>query len=205
MNYIKISTEEVISFSELRRTFPRTAFPKSGPDQYWLDYNGYAKYIYTPTPVVNEDEKVTKTGAELVNGQWQTQWTVQNKTNQEIEEELEKHLVKYRYEKEVGGVLVPNTSNYVQTDRESRANLIGARIDAKESIENVESFSLDWKSSSGTWLVLDATETIAIADLVKKHVKSCFSAEKNVDVSQYNTKNEVESAFDSEYVIEMSS
>lgn len=106
------------------------------------------------------------------------------------------HLSAYRYQKENGGITVSATP--VQTDRNSRPDLIGARINAKEDAD----YTVNWKTPTG-FVELNATQIIAIADAVSAHVQKCFAAEAAIKAAvedgTHDTKAKVEAAFDAAY------
>jgi hypothetical protein len=80
-------------------------------------------------------------------------------------------LAKYRYEKEVAGIVFGGVM--VSTARgEDRQNYFAARTLAKEN----EEYEVDFKTPSG-FIKLNASQIIALADAVAAHVQKCFSAE----------------------------
>lgn len=104
------------------------------------------------------------------------------------------HLPNYRFKKENGGINVNGTP--VQTDRETRASLLGARTIAKEDAN----YTVTWKTDNG-FAVLNAVQIIAIADAVASHVRKCFVAEAAVtpNLGSMTTVAEVETAFNTAY------
>ena len=78
--YVNTETQEIIGLGALRKLFPKTAFPSTGPDIDWQTANDYAPYIQASAPVITDDEVAEQSGAELVAGIWQTKWTVRAKT-----------------------------------------------------------------------------------------------------------------------------
>lgn len=103
------------------------------------------------------------------------------------------YLANYRYDVEVGGINLGGV--IIQTDRETRANLLGARTEALED----SSATTDWKTGQG-FVTLDASTMIAVANAVKDHVKKCFSAERHVqgliDGGTVSTVEAIKDAFD---------
>lgn len=75
-----------------------------------------------------------------------------------------------RYQAETSGTVIGGSS--VDTDRDTQAKLIAARVMAKEDA----SYTINWKLPAG-FVVLDATTIIAIADGVRTHVQNCFDNE----------------------------
>ena len=108
-------------------------------------------------------------------------------------------LAEYRYQKETGGITYNGIVTFggdgitIPTDRDSRANMTGAYIKAKDNPD----YTVDWKLPSG-FVPLTASEIIAIADAVEAHVKDCFTAEAQVlqNIDNYTTIEEVKEAFD---------
>lgn len=103
-------------------------------------------------------------------------------------------LADVRYQKEVGGIDINGT--IIQTDRDSRSNLMGARILAKEDAN----YSVVWKTDTG-FVSLGAANIIGIADAVGVHVRRCFAAESYVAqvIDDYTTREEIEEAFNDAY------
>lgn len=82
-------------------------------------------------------------------------------------------LATYRYEQEVGGVVVGGAT--IKTDRETQAILSAGYVKARED----ENYTIaSWKVTNGVFTSLDATTIIAIADAVEAHVQACFDNEK---------------------------
>lgn len=92
-------------------------------------------------------------------------------TLEEIRAKKKQELATKRYTLETGGITVNNV--HIQTDRESRSNLIAARTLAKEDA----TYSTYWKTADGSFMKLDAETIIAIADAVVEHVEKCFRDE----------------------------
>lgn len=109
-------------------------------------------------------------------------------------ERIVEYLSSYRYDKEEGGVEIDGIT--IQTARGSRADLIGARIKAKED----DTYVIQWKTDNG-FVTLDAATIIVIANAAEAHVQKCFAAEKTVidNISNYSTFAEIEAAFDAAY------
>ena len=97
----------------------------------------------------------------------------------------------YRKQKVNGGITVSGVT--VQTDSESRTNILGA----KEL-----NIGIDWKTDNG-FETFTAAQIAAIATAVGTHVQKCFSAEKTVStahaVTPYTSIDAVETAFDNAY------
>lgn len=97
-----------------------------------------------------------------------------------------------RYAAEIGGITVSGMT--VQTDRDSQALIMAARILAKEDAN----YTVKWKTASG-FVVLDATQTIALADAVRAHVQGCFDAESD-HITAINALNLAQDVIDYEVI-----
>lgn len=76
-----------------------------------------------------------------------------------------------RYEHETAGTTISGVA--VFTDRATQMKLTGAAIRA----ERDPTYSVDWKQSDGTYVELNATQLITIADAVGDYVQACYSRE----------------------------
>lgn len=85
---------------------------------------------------------------------------------------LKRALAAYRYEKEVGGLILPNGMK-VATDDRSKGLITGARLDTIAD----PTILTDWKAETG-WIQIDADTVAIIATAVAVHVRGCFSAER---------------------------
>lgn len=103
-------------------------------------------------------------------------------------------LVAHRYKKENGGVLVRDV--LFQTDRETRATLLGMRYSADKD----KKFKANWKSLDG-FTELSYDDIVEVYGAVQEHITKCFAAEHAVlaNMGNYTTVDEVTAAFDSEF------
>lgn len=112
--------------------------------------------------------------------------------NSSLPSRLKQYLANYRYSIETGGL------NGIQTDRETRANLVSARTLAKED----DNYTVKWKAANGAFVTLNAAQIIATADAVAAFVAKCFASEESVataiDAGTHTTEAEVKTAFDTE-------
>ena len=90
-----------------------------------------------------------------------------------------------RYYQEVGGITVLDLD--VRTDRLTVDRIYQSRILAKEDA----AFTTDWKLGDGSFVTLDATTIITIADAVTQHLKDSFSKEKTIN-EQIDTASTIE-------------
>lgn len=81
-------------------------------------------------------------------------------------------LAAYRYEKEVGGLTMPNGMR-VATDDRSKSLITGARLDTMAD----PTILTDWKADTG-WIQINADTVAMIATAVAAHVRACFTAER---------------------------
>ena len=76
-------TEHPVPYSELRKRFPSTSFPKNINDADLTSF-GYVSVVNTVPPSFNsETEQLTETTPTLVNGVWVQQWLKTDLTNEE--------------------------------------------------------------------------------------------------------------------------
>lgn len=104
-----------------------------------------------------------------------------------LRKQIDGHLPKYRDAKVNGGLTVNGVT--IQTDLETRTNLLGAR----ELNQDIK-----WKTPNG-FVDLTAAQIDAIAIAVGQHVQKCFDAEAALDPADYDTIEELETAFDAAY------
>ena len=81
------------------------------------------------------------------------------------------HVAEARHEAEIGGITYLGKT--FATDRNSQSKYTGIYIKAKEDPE----FSILWKTVEGDFILLDATQTLALCDAVLYHVQTCFVTE----------------------------
>ncbi len=97
------------------------------------------------------------------------------------------YLAHYRNAKENGGIMINGFP--VQTDQQARANILGAKalgIDIK------------WKTPLG-FVSLNPEEINTIAQAVGVHVQKCFAVEALLENEAFDTREELEKAFDTAY------
>ena len=61
------------------------------------------------------------------------------------------------------------------------------------------SFSKSWKTQDGSFVTLDQAGFIAMAEAIFSHVDKCFQALEAIQGTAYNSKAEIETAFDNAY------
>lgn len=120
------------------------------------------------------EENLTVTGF-TINDKYEQVWLTEEKETATFKTEMKNILAAYRYNKEVGGLTL-NGQLIVQTDRESRPNLIAARMMATEN----PAYTVTWKAVNNAFVTLNAQQVIEIADAVAIHVQKCFSVEADI-------------------------
>lgn len=120
------------------------------------------------------------------------EWAIQTKMA------LFAHLANYRYNKEVGGIIINGMP--VATDDRTKTLLVGAYNDAL--YENNPTRERQFKIG-GNFITLTNADIIGIALTIAQHVQKCFDSESTVanmiDQNQLTTTSEVEDAFDTAY------
>lgn len=94
-------------------------------------------------------------------------------------------LAECRWRHECGGTIVGGLP--ILTDRESRAILTGAVVNAKDD----PAFTVRWKVGAGQFVTLDAATIVAIGNAVTAHVQACFNREDTLT-------SEIQAAFEAE-------
>lgn len=117
-------------------------------------------------------------------------WIITEKPQKDKSERLLAALAAQRYALETGGLTVGDCT--IQTDRESRATLIAARILAKEDAN----ITIHWKTKAG-FVKLNASKIIQVADAVAAFVQKCFAAEARIAarVESFNNTAAIVAAF----------
>lgn len=87
---------------------------------------------------------------------------------------LAAYAAQRRFEVETGGITVGGQA--VATDRASQAMVTGAYVEAQGNA----AFTTQWKQPDGSFVLLTATQIIAIGQAVRGHVAGCFAAEAEV-------------------------
>ncbi|MHB1183408.1 MAG: DUF4376 domain-containing protein [Desulfobulbia bacterium] len=117
--------------------------------RWWIEYEEWLDEGNTPEPV----DTITLTLAETVTAK-------------------KAALAAYRYDKEVGGLTLPNGMK-VTTDDRSKTLIAGARLDTMSNPTLLTNF----KADSG-WIQIDADTVALISTAVAAHVRTCFDIEK---------------------------
>ena len=183
MNEFRIrATGAIVAESSLRAL---SSLPAS-LDTSVLDSIGVDRIYYaTAQPPHNPRiETVIRDGVvQNADGRWEAAWRVESIVPTDAEARdafltntknaLKAEAAALRYEKETGGVLLPNGAN-IRTDRESQAQLNAAYSSLKNGL--IE--STFWKADGGVWVSVTLAEIEPIAQVVANHVAACFAAER---------------------------
>lgn len=179
MIYAKISNNAIIEYpANPALDNPNVSFPFEWNGGAVND-NEYVVVQLVSQPQANLGWYNVQSTPEKVNDVWYQSWdaVLYDKPD------LKYAISKKRYEVEIGGVVVSN--NTFSTDRESQTKYVAVALDIIRS--NSASWSIDWKTSNGTFVTLDATQMNIVIDTVRNHVQSCFNKEKEyldlIDVS----------------------
>jgi hypothetical protein len=79
-----------------------------------------------------------------------------------------------RWSVEVGGITVAGVS--IATDAGTQSKLSSAL----QLVQDDDQIIIDWKSTDGSWVQLDAATVTAIARAVGLHVQACFTRERAI-------------------------
>lgn len=178
--YDPIKNRYPIYFSELRKAFPKTSFPKVIDDNF-LKFLGLERVVYVEKPKVNSITHDLTEGTPVKIGNYYRQnWVATNLNLNEAQqkdrltsfkEEKIAQLAAFRYDLEVHGISINGI--LIKTDRESQAQLASALLTVNEGFAN----GLYWKSSNG-WVNLDKKQLQEISKKVAQHVQGCFNVEQ---------------------------
>jgi len=160
---------------DLRRDNPNTSFPKQVPEDTMADFGMYP-VGYEPAPDYNPDTHRIQNSnmPELVDGKWTLTKTVVELTPEQLEDRKaqKKRKIKERRDKAINaGTTISGVS--VATDDLSQQRITGAALAATVD----DTTTVKWKLPDDTFVTLDATQIIGIAQGVRAHVQSCFDRE----------------------------
>lgn len=164
---IKLETGDILTDTQIKREL-NSSFP---PDADLTEY-GYPFVIDDPQPETTAAQTTTLGAPYDDNGTWRRSWTLTERPIDEVRADRKEELAALRYEKETAGITVGGAP--IRTDRTSQALINGAY---SYSLLN-PAVVIDWKTTSGIWVQIDAPTIAAIAGAAAAHVQACFSAEK---------------------------
>mgnify|MGYP001209408131 CR=1 FL=1 len=91
--------------------------------------------------------------------------------------QLQAYVANARWKAETGGITVGGIA--VHTDDRSKMMLMGARVHAAAD----PGFTTPWKTSDGSFVILDAATITALSNAVLAHVNACFAREAEVQAA----------------------
>jgi len=160
---------------DLRRDNPNTSFPKQVPEDTMADFGMYP-VGYAAAPDYNPDTHRIQNSnmPELVDGKWTLTKTVVELTPEQLEDRKaqKKRQIKERRDKAISAGATINGMS-VATDDLSQQRITGAALAA--TVDNTT--TIKWKLPDDTFVTLDATQIIGIAQGVRAHVQACFDRE----------------------------
>lgn len=206
MEFAKIDANEnvleyPVSWSIVRNQMPNVALP-AGNDTLPADLVAALGYVIVTEVAQPSDPAYAY---ELVNpvkdanGVWNQTWQGRELTGGEmtaLKTALKLYARDYRDQIEAGGLTTNGIT--IASDAGTQNSLYAARVIAKE--QGAEFAVINRLLPDGTWVSLDGTTVIAVADALFQWSEDCFSAQKSVsdliDSGSANTVAEVESTFD---------
>jgi hypothetical protein len=167
--YAKISNNEIIQYpANPRADHPNVGFPDNwGGGDMFGDF--YAIVQSVAPPSVNIGWSYTESSPTFNGNNWIQTWTTSLLPNEQIKQQVSNK----RYEVEVGGVTVSN--NTYSTDRESQTKYVAVALDISQS--NTETWTINWKTSDGQFVNLNANQMLTVISTVRQHVQACFDKE----------------------------
>lgn len=103
------------------------------------------------------------------------------------------HKSAYRKKREAEGITY--MSKVVDTDMGAQIKLTPIYVKASAT----PSFTINWRTQDGSWLSLNQTEFLAMADAILLHIQKCFQAQEILNGNTYESIEAVEAAFDAAY------
>jgi len=162
----------------LRRDNPNTSFPKR-PSNEMLREWGMEVVVTASDPAHDPDTQKVQTSdqPELVDGQWTLTKTVVALTADELADVLvrKKQAIKNRRDEALNSGTTVNGVT-VATDDLSQQRITGAALAA--TVDNTT--TVKWKLPDDSFVTLDATQVIGIAQGVRAHVQACFDRESEL-------------------------
>ena len=160
---------------DLRRDNPNVSFPKQVPEATMAEY-GMFPVGYAAAPDYNPDTHRIQNSnmPELVDGKWTLTKTVVALTAEQLEDRKAQKRVQIKQRRDqaiVAGTTINGMA--IATDDLSQQRITGAALAA--TIDNTT--TVQWKLDDNTFVVLDATTVVLIAQAVRAHVQACFDRE----------------------------
>lgn len=146
--------------------------PVQVPDDLATDYGGRG-FVEVPAPPNFHP------ATEILGWRWDG-WHVEAMPLDRVRSRALAALADERWRRETAGVVFGGA--VLQTDRESRANLMGAALRAQMAAADGEAYSLRWKTAAG-FVDLDGPAVIAAAKAAEAHVRACFAREADLSAA----------------------
>lgn len=165
MRRVDSTTGKLIGVDEIRQRL-NASIPEEA------EIPGYPSVAVDEKPILSVAQEAILGQPWNDHGAWRQSWIIQDRPLIEVLSDRKEVLAALRYEKETSGITVGGAP--IRTDRTSQALINGAY---SYSLLNT-AVVIDWKTTSGVWIQIDAPTIAAIAGSVAAHVQACFSAEK---------------------------
>jgi hypothetical protein len=177
--FVKTTNDQIDQYpytiGNLRRDNPNTSFPKR-PSNEILSEWGVEVVVRADDPIYDPDTQKVQTSdqPELIDGQWTLTKTVVALTADELADVLvrKKQAIKARRDEALNSGTTVNGVT-VATDDLSQQRITSAALAA--TVDNTT--TVKWKLPDDSFVTLDATQIIGIAQGVRAHVQACFDRE----------------------------
>lgn len=130
----------------------------------------YIRVVPTVAPVANLGWIAIEEDPVQNNDVWFQTWETFLKPKEEIKTDVSN----FRYQIEVGGVVVAN--NKYSTDRESQTKYTAVAVDIQQQA-NLDAWSIAWKTMNNEFVTLNANQMTQVINSVRGHVQHCFNKE----------------------------
>jgi len=180
--FVKTTNDQIDQYpytiGNLRRDNPNTSFPKR-PSNEMLSEWGVEVVVRADDPIYDPDTQKVQTSEqpELIDGQWTLTKTVVALTTDELADVLvrKKQAIKARRDQALSSGTTVNGVT-VATDDLSQQRITGAALAATVDPNT----TAQWKLEDDTFITLDSTQIIGIAQGVRAHVQACFDRESEL-------------------------
>lgn len=179
MGYYKKVTDDVTVYTtqQMKAQFSNTSFPAGEIPENAFAQLGIEAVELAPYPTYDPElEYPVLDGCEKILNIWYTKWRIVEIQFDPLTVEANKkyELSELRYEKESAGVSI--WGKQIDTDKVSQAMLVTTLFNLEHNFVSIA----EWKTREGKWITCTLQELTQIADLVAKHVQSCFVKEQQL-------------------------
>lgn len=175
--FVKKDTLEKLTDIQLRLAHKNVSFPKDGPQDEWLDENGYARLVEVAAPEKKIDDKVAiQDGVEIVDGIYREKWSYRDMTQDELDFQKQSVISKIdqvRWEFESSGVKI---GQMIIPTRERDMVLINGKINYAllKQLPDTNEFTF----------VLNSNETsVSVGQLKAIGIAMAEHVQKTIDVA----------------------